>query len=91
MKQIHIIISGKVQGVMMRDHLRKNASILNIKGWVKNKKDGTVEVLAQGKESDVDKFIDICKKGSFLANVQNVEMNNIPIEEEHEGFQIRHL
>jgi acylphosphatase len=86
-----MIISGKVQGVMMRDHLRKNASVLNIKGWVKNKKDGTVEVLAQGNEKDIDKFIDVCKKGSFLALVQNVEMKEIPIEEEHEGFQIRHI
>ncbi len=76
---------------MLREHVRKAASKYNIKGWVKNRKDGTVEILAQGRELDLEKFIPECKKGSFMSHVQNSDIKDEPIEEELEGFQIRYL
>lgn len=91
MKQLHIFLHGKVQNVMLREHIRKAASMHNIKGWVKNRKDGSVEIVAQGREIDLEKFIPECKKGSFMAHVEKTEITDEPIEEEYEGFQIRHL
>ncbi len=91
MKQIHLILHGKVQNVMLREHIRKSASQYNVKGWVKNKKDGTVEVIAQGREIDLEKFIPLCKKGSFMTHVEKFDQTEELIEEEFDSFQIRHL
>ena len=76
MIQIHLIISGKVQGVFFRDHTKTVADKLDIYGWVKNKPDGTVEVFAEGKETNINSFISWCNKGSTLAKVTNVKITN---------------
>jgi len=46
--QKHIFISGRVQGVGFRAFIRREAAVLNIKGWAKNLVDGRVEVVIQG-------------------------------------------
>ena len=72
MKQIHLLISGFVQGVGYREFVMREARKLGIVGWVRNLSDNRVEVLSQGSEETLKKFIKICEKGPFLADVQNV-------------------
>jgi len=74
MKQVHIFVSGRVQGVFYRANTRKKAKELGIRGWVRNLYDGRVEITAEAKEKDLKKFIEWCKKGPELAFVENIKV-----------------
>lgn len=75
METVHLLISGKVQGVFFRETSRKLAEQLNIKGWIKNTADDKVEVLITGEESDVNDFVNWCKKGPERAEVEHVRIS----------------
>ena len=72
MKQVHLLISGFVQGVGYREFVNREARKLGLTGWVRNLSDNRVEVIAQGEQDSLKKLIKICEKGPFLADVQNV-------------------
>lgn len=72
-KRIHCIISGRVQLVMFRDFARRKAKRHKITGWVRNKKDNTVELLAEGDEDALKKYVKLLHEGPILAEVENVE------------------
>lgn len=84
-----LIVSGKVQGVFYRDYVRTEAEKLKIKGYVRNLQDGTVEVVIDGTDYQVNKMILACRKGSFLASVDNVRIEEFYGNEEFEEFEIR--
>lgn len=67
-------IFGFVQGVNFRASVWKLAKELNLTGWVKNKEDGSVEVLAQGREEPLQKLIYFLKKGPPLAKVNEIKI-----------------
>lgn len=69
----HLIISGRVQGVGFRYFTYRNANDLNLKGWVQNLKDGTVEAVLSGSPENVDKMVDKLREGPPSARVQNIE------------------
>ncbi|MDZ7719687.1 MAG: acylphosphatase [Balneolaceae bacterium] len=69
----HLIISGRVQGVGFRYFTYKTAKKLNIKGWVKNLQDGTVETVFTGSPENVYNMMEELKEGPASAKVQNVE------------------
>ncbi len=76
-------IYGIVQGVGFRYFVFKLAKELNIKGYVKNLEDGTVEVFAEGEEDKLNYLIEKCKIGPSLAKVEKVEIK----EEEIKNFK----
>jgi acylphosphatase len=90
MKQVHVRISGHVQGVWYRASTKQKAEELGITGWVKNTSDGAVEAVFAGEEEVVDAMISWCQKGPRLAKVTNVEMNDQPYSGEFEGFTIKY-
>ena len=76
MQTVHLLISGKVQGVFFRESARKLAEKLKVKGWIKNRHDKKVEALVSGDENDVNDFIEWCKKGPERAIVKEVIVSN---------------
>ena len=54
MKCVHLIVSGRVQGVFFRDNVRRKANELELHGYAKNLEDGNVEIVAQGNEEKVE-------------------------------------
>jgi acylphosphatase len=70
-----------VQGVFFRDSTRQEARSLQLTGWVKNRRDGGVEVVVEGPEDSVRRVIQWCHQGPPAANVTRVE----EIEEEPTG------
>ncbi len=72
MKQVHLLISGFVQGVGFRAFVRNQSQKLGLKGWVRNLSDNRVEVIAQGEEAILKELIKICEKGPFLSEVKNI-------------------
>ena len=93
MKVAHIFISGFVQGVGFRQFIKQSALSLGLTGWVRNTPDNRVETLFCGPKEKIEKMILFCKRGPFLAEVENVEVirekNPPPAAELAEGFEIR--
>jgi acylphosphatase len=77
-KQVILKIYGKVQGVFFRDSSRMKAKELGLSGWVGNEPDGTVQIVAEGSDKDLNRMIDWCKNGPDNAEVEkvNVEWGN---------------
>jgi acylphosphatase len=78
-KSIRAIIAGRVQGVGYRAWTISTASKLQIKGWVRNRSDGTVEAVFHGSDEQLGAIIAACKKGPILARVDAIE--TFPFEE----------
>lgn len=74
MKTIHLLISGKVQGVFYRVSARDIADSLDVKGWIKNRSDQKVEALVSGNPDNLLKFVDWCKTGPVKASVESVDV-----------------
>jgi acylphosphatase len=72
MKTVRIIVKGKVQGVFYRASAKEEAAKLGLNGWVANRADGSVEAIASGEKSSVEKFIEWCRKGPVRAQVQEI-------------------
>jgi len=89
-KAVHLLISGRVQGVFYRYTAQKVASRLGIRGWIKNLPNGKVEVIAIGTPSAVDTFTAWCQEGPPGAQVSDVEVTPLPSPPELEGFSIRY-
>jgi acylphosphatase len=66
-------IHGRVQGVGYRDALRREALRRNLRGWVRNRRDGTVEALLQGDASSVQAVAAWARRGPPAANVERVD------------------
>jgi acylphosphatase len=89
MKQAHVFISGIVQGVGYRYFVKQNARKLHLTGWVRNTEDRGVEAVFQGDEKVIEEMIAICKKGPFMAEVEQVGFEWEELEETFEEFGIR--
>lgn len=87
--QVHIFIEGKVQGVGFRAFTKKHAKNLGLVGWVRNLPSGAVEIVAKGEKEELEKLMELVKKGPFLAGMEKVEVVWENTGEEFEVFQIR--
>ena len=90
MKHINISVTGKVQGVFFRKNTVEKALSLNITGIVKNLRDGSVYIEAEGFEEDLEEFIQWCHKGPKQAEVENVKTWKGPMED-YETFEIAYI
>ena len=90
MKRFHLTVAGRVQGVFYRDFVRREAEKLDITGHVKNLQDGNVEILAEGSEENLEKFISACKKGPLMAFVKNVDVKEEKATDEFDSFDVRY-
>jgi acylphosphatase len=89
-KKAHVIISGRVQGVFYRDSTKQKAEQLNVKGWVRNLNNGSVEAVFEGDEKAVNDLIKWCYKGSRLAKVIDVDVNFKTFSNEFNSFSVRY-
>ena len=83
------VVSGRVQGVYYRDTCQRVAAGLGVRGWVRNRSDGTVEVVAEGERSAVDALLDWCRQGPPRAQVVGIEVTDEPVAAER-GFRVRY-
>ena len=73
MKRVHLIVHGRVQGVFFRASARDRARQLGLSGWVRNRSDGAVELVAEGERSDLDELLKAARQGPRHARVDNVD------------------
>lgn len=84
----HLIIHGLVQGVFFRDSTRRKANGLGLTGWVRNRPEGTVEIVAEGPEGEMERFISWCHRGPSGADVSRVEEAREDYRGEFDSFDI---
>jgi len=71
---VHLVVSGRVQGVWFRAGTREQALKYGLCGWVKNCPDGTVEIHAEGEKEALEHFIAWCRKGPPAALVTTLDI-----------------
>lgn len=88
MKQhLKLSIIGKVQGVGFRYSAKEYADRLDIRGYARNLRDGSVSIEVEGEEDALKNFVDWCKSGTSLATVQQIDVQEGGIKGYRE-FQI---
>ena len=89
-KAVRLYITGTVQGLFFRQFVKDNAERNNVHGFVRNLEDGRVEIFAEGDNNDVEKMIELCKKGPKHSQIENVEIKEEKIQDFRE-FKILHI
>jgi acylphosphatase len=74
MERVEISVHGRVQGVAFRWYTRKVALGLGLKGWVRNRPDGSVQMVAEGARSDLEAFRDWSGRGPDHARVDRQDV-----------------
>ena len=69
----HIVVRGRVQGVGFRAWVHHQAELRGLGGWVRNRRDGSVEALFRGDPQVVQAMLEVCRKGPSVARVDAVE------------------
>jgi acylphosphatase len=82
---LHFLIQGRVQGVGFRWFVHREASELDLRGWVRNTEDGEVEVIAAGTEADLEELRASLRRGPRGSRVDRVIEHPL-LESEAEGL-----
>ena len=75
---LHVIMEGRVQGVGFRAYVEREAKQRSLRGWVRNRSDGSVEAVFSGEEEDVQSMIVACHRGPRMSLVRNVKSEPHP-------------
>ena len=73
-KRVQLFVRGRVQGVFFRAAAQREARRLGVVGWVKNRNDGSVELLAEGEEDAIKEIIGWAQRGPSASRVENVDV-----------------
>jgi len=85
---IRFVVSGRVQGVGFRNFVARHARALGIKGFVRNRPGGEVEVVALAAPDTLDSFEQLLARGPVFASVAKVERQTVPSPPAFSDFQI---
>lgn len=88
--RLHAVVSGRVQGVNFRYYTVQEAQRLRLTGWVRNNRDGTVEVTAEGPRGDLESLLAFLHRGSPAAEVKGVQSQWHEATGEFEGFRTQY-
>jgi acylphosphatase len=88
-RRVHLLASGRVQGVAFRYFTQAHAARLGLSGWVRNLPNGDVEAVGEGTEESVVKWVRLLRDGPPAARVDNLRVNDEPPRGEDSGFDIR--
>lgn len=87
-RRVSIIITGRVQGVFFRASARETAIGLGLAGWVRNRPDGRVELLAEGPDAGVTALLQWCQSGPPRARVDECRVEDAEPLGNLTGFQV---
>jgi acylphosphatase len=90
LKQIHLTVYGKVQGVGFRYFSQMKAVQYDVRGWVKNSEEGAVEILAEGTQGNLDLFIEDVRRGNPFSKVNDVIVQDTNKTESYQSFKIKY-
>jgi acylphosphatase len=84
--RVHVFVTGYVQGVFYRHSTAQRARARGLTGWVRNLRDGRVELVAEGDQAAVEDLIGWCHSGPPHATVEQVEVSWEQATGEFDGF-----
>lgn len=87
--RLHATIEGRVQGVGFRAFVQNNASRLGLTGWVRNRRNGNVEVIAEGERETLGKLLNALHRGPASAHVTDVNSEWLSASGEFTTFTIK--
>ena len=90
LKRAHVFYSGRVQGVGFRITAEETAQSLGLVGWVKNLRDGRVELVVEGEEATLQKFFNAIRTGSMKNFINQVEISWTSASDTFDEFEIRY-
>jgi acylphosphatase len=88
MKRVRLSISGDVVGVGYRAWVQRMAQDNHLNGWVKNREDKTVEIVAEGNQQELKQLIHMCKRGPDVAWVKSISVSWLPASGEFLDFAV---
>jgi len=88
LKQLHMVVRGRVQGVYFRASAQREARRLGVCGWVRNRSDGSLEIVAEGEEAAVRDLHGWAQKGPSAARVDKVDTRWRSYVGEYSDFRI---
>jgi acylphosphatase len=89
-KRVHVYYSGRVQGVGFRLTAEETAAPLGVVGWVRNLRDGRVELVGEAEEGVVAQFLEALRTGPMRNFIQQVEVTWSASTGDFEEFEIRY-
>ena len=89
-KSVRVYILGTVQGIFFRGFIKENAERYDVKGFTRNLEDGRIEVFLEGNTDNVNKMIEICKKGPRHAQIRKVDLKQESFQD-FKTFKILHI
>ena len=89
-KSVRLYIDGTVQGVFFRGFVKENAERYDVKGFVRNLEDGRVEIFLEGDANNVNKMMEVLKKGPRHAQIRNVKVKAEKFQD-FKTFKILHI
>jgi acylphosphatase len=89
MQSLHLVVKGTVQGVYFRASAKTRADELGVVGWVKNTREGHVEILATGNDYAINEFVNWCRVGPTHAVVSTIDIEKMDLRLFNE-FSITH-
>jgi acylphosphatase len=87
LKQVQLVVRGRVQGVFFRASAQREARRLGVTGYARNRPDGTVELVAEGEEEVLRDFVGWANRGPSAARVDNVEVRWRAFTGDHQDFR----
>jgi acylphosphatase len=88
-KRLHVIVSGRVQGVGFRSYVEYHAVALDLTGWVRNLYSGEVEVTVEGIEPALQFFLSDLERGPDMAHVTDLKVEWLPATGQYPSFDVR--
>lgn len=88
-RTLRLVAHGRVQGVWFREGMRQEAQRLGLAGWVRNRRDGTVEAVVQGPPAAVDAIVAWARRGPEAAHVERLDVAEAPGEGALGAFEKR--
>lgn len=90
MSSIQVFYEGNVQGIGFRYSVRQIAKGFDVTGWVKNLRDGRVEMQINGEDAEVRAFLDAIRQSELRAHIRKQEEKPLPEAPSIRGFEIRY-
>lgn len=89
-KSVRLYIQGIVQGVFFRSFIKENAERYDVKGFIRNLEDGRIEIFLEGNSDNVNKMIELSKKGPKHSQIKEVETKPEKFQD-FKSFKILHI
>ena len=89
-KRVHVFYAGRVQGVGFRMTAEETAHALEVVGWVKNLRDGRVELIAEAEEAQLNQFLEAVRTGPMKNFIQRTDVTWSHASDTFDEFEIRY-